>query len=322
MPAPGSKTAGTEAVRGYLPPRGAGAAKLVTTPGTLLSASLWRDLAAVWDARAELFKPEDVQNLAKLDTFAGQFFGGRDFGSGVLGATNPDWRLVVALQDYDGLKPVPDVKLPAFALVFGTKPDDADFVQRLKVAFQSFIGLYNIGAAQQKSPPLEQLSDPFEGVTISTTRYMAPPPPGPNAGGKDKDKDKDQDQDVGKPAVPNRHNYSPSAVQVGDHFVISSSLGLARDLVKALKAADREPAKPEDGTLVAEADGEALAKLVGLNRDRLVMQNILGKGNDQERAEGEVDLLAKLLRYLGHARLSVKDGADLSRLNLEFQLGR
>ncbi|MFO0908511.1 MAG: hypothetical protein U0794_09140 [Isosphaeraceae bacterium] len=303
--------------QGYIPPAGSGAPGLVHVPGSILSVSLWRDLAAVWEARTELFKPEDVQNLAKLDTFAGQFFGGRDFGTGVLGATAANWRLVVALQDPKSLDPVPDVKLPAFALVADLKPDDPDFAQRLKVAFQSFVGLVNLGAAQSKSPPLELMSETYEGVTLSTTRYMPPPPRGNAGNGSDKAAAKDS------AAVHQRHNFSPTATQVGDHFVLSSSRGLARDLVKAFKsAAAGGPLKPEDGTLVAEADGAALAQLVTVNRDRLVMQNILEKGNQEDQARGEVDLLAALLRYLGQGRLAVKDGTDLWKATLEFQLER
>jgi len=111
-------------------------------------------MAAIWEASEDLFAPEVAQNLAKLDTFAGQFFGGRDFGSGVLGALDPHWCLVVAHQDYAGLVPAPDVKLPGFALIAGLNPDDADFSQRLKVAFQSFVGLSNLNAAQKSAPPL------------------------------------------------------------------------------------------------------------------------------------------------------------------------
>src|SRR5262249_36757087 len=68
----------------------------------------------------------------------------------------------------------PDVKLPAFALIIDLKPEDEDFHQRLKVAFQSFIGLANLGAAQQKAPPLELGSESFEGVTIATAKFMPP----------------------------------------------------------------------------------------------------------------------------------------------------
>ncbi|MCA1684776.1 MAG: hypothetical protein LC745_02075, partial [Planctomycetia bacterium] len=299
---PVSKGGRGEAFRGFFPPGGSGAPTLLNPPGTVASLSLFRDVSEIWEARADLFRPEDVQNFAKLDTFAGQFFGGRDFGTGVLGALAGDWRLVVALQDVAGLNPVPDVKLPVFALVIGLKPDDDDFAQRLKVAFQSFIGLTNLGAAQTKAPPLELGSETFEGVTIATARFMTT-----------------RAVAAANSPVHYRHNFSPSAAQVGDHFVISSSVGLTRDLVTALKS----PAgKPGEATLVAEADGPGLARLVELNRTRLVLQNMLEKGHDKEQAEGEVGFLAALLRYFGHGRLTVRDGEGATRLGLEFSLGR
>jgi hypothetical protein len=218
-----------------------------------------------------------------------------------------DWRLVVALQDETTLNPVPDVKLPAFALVLDLKPDDDEFAQRLKVAFQSFIGLANLGAAQTKAPPLELGSETFEGVTISTSRFMpAKVVPGNSA------------TPPAKAPVHNRHNFSPSAAQVKDHFIISSSLGLTRDLVKALKA----PASEGEATLVAEADGGALSRLVEMNRTRLVMQNMLEKGHDKEQAEAEVGFLSSLLRYFGRGHLSVRDDADSTRVSLDFKLGR
>jgi len=289
--------------KGFVPPKGAGAPALVNPPGTVASFGLWRNLSTAWEARTDLLPPEEVQKLAQLDGVAGQFFGGRDFGTGVLGALSGEWRLVVALQDYAKMAPVPDVKLPAFALVIDVKPDDAEFAERLKVAFQSFVGLSNLGAAQSKAPPLELGSETFEGVTIATSRYM-PPRKVAEAGAKD--------------AVHTRHNYSPSAVQVGNHFVISSSVGLARNLVKALKST----AGPAEATLAGAADSDALSRLVDLNRERLVMQNMLEKGHDKDQAEGEVGLLASLLRYLGTARLSVVDTPDSSRANLEFTLGK
>ncbi len=295
------------AFRGFVPPEGSGsgAPALAKPPGMIASLSLWRDLSAVWESRADLLTPEAVQGLAKLDTFAGQFFGGRDFGTGVLGALTSDWRLVLAMQDHAAMSPVPDVKLPAFALVVDVRPDDDDFAARLKVAFQSFVGLANLGAAQSKAPPLELGSETFEGVTISTTRFMAPAK-------------KVSDGADAKGPVHVRHNFSPSAAQVGGHFVLSSSLGLARDLVKSLKS----PGKPDAATLAVEAEGAALAGLVDLNRDRLVLQSMLKKGHDKDQAEAEVEMLASLLRYLGHGRLSIEDRERATRVGLEFSLGK
>ncbi len=73
-------------VKGFVPDANEGAAGLIQPPGTIASLSLWRDWATIWESRADLFTPEVAQNFAQLDTFAGQFFGGREFGADVLGA--------------------------------------------------------------------------------------------------------------------------------------------------------------------------------------------------------------------------------------------
>ena len=302
-----------EAYKGFVPPQGSGAPALVKTPGTIASLSLWRDFSSAWESRAELLPPEAVQGLAQLDTFAGQFFGGRDFGTGVLGALTSDWRLVVALQDVKRLKPLPDIKLPAFALIIDVKPGDDDFAQRLKVAFQSFVGLTNLGAAQTKSPPLELGSENFEGVTIATARYMPPAPTSVAEKAKGLAAEPSK-----KEAVNIRHNFSPSTAQVGNHFIIGSSVAITRDVIGALKA----PGKPTDATLAAEADGPTLATLVEINRDRLVMRNMLEKGHDKDQAEAEIGLLAALLRYLGQGKLTIQDGKEMTKLGLQFKLGK
>jgi hypothetical protein len=287
------------ALKQFVPPSGSGALAPLHPPGTIASLSLWRDLSAVWDVRAELFPAEVLQGFAPLDTLAGQFFGGRDFGSGVLGALSSDWRLVVARQDYQAMDPVPDVKLPALAIVVDLKPGDEEFAQRIQVAFQSFIGIANVGAAQNKAPPLMLGSETVDGITIATSRFLAA---------------KTAENEKGP--VHQRHNFSPSAVQVGDHFVLSSSLGLARDLVKTLRA----PAARTTSTLVIEADGAALAQILEANRARLVMQNMLEKGNDKPSAEREADFLTQFVRYLGHATLTADDRPEAIRLQLNFAI--
>ena len=294
-----------ESLKGYVPPKGSMAPPTLQPPGTIASLGLWRDFSTIWESRAELLTPEQVQNLAKLDTFAGQFFGGRDFGSGVLGAVGKNWRLVVAHQDYAALKPAPDVKLPAFALVADLNPDDAEFAQRLKAAFQSFVGLSNLGAAQKtKAPPLMLGSEAVGDVTILTARYLPA----------------EKNEGDAKEPVNRRHNFSPSAAQVNAHFILSSTTGLARDLVKTLKQPVAPTATP--ATLNMIADGSALARLVDANRNHMVMQNMLDKGNDKTRAEGEIGTLSRLLRYFGQGKLSIQDNqSDIVRIGLHFNVG-
>jgi hypothetical protein len=296
-----------EAFQGFIPSQGNGAPGLVAPPGTILSASLWRNLSEIWEARTELFTPEAQQGLAKLDSFAGQFFGGRDFGSGVLGALDPRWRVVIAHQDYEAMSPQPDVKLPGFALIVDLNPDDDDFNQRLRVAYQSFVGLSNLNPAQQAGPPLELGSEVFEGINISTAHYMVPKA------------DARADAKAGeKRAVDQRFNFTPSVAQVDNHFILSSSVGLTRSLIQALRTPGA--ANSSAATFQAEADGPTLAHLVALNRNRLVMQDMLQKGLDQAAAEAGVDRFEQLLRTLGHGRLTVQDRAGSLRFDLGFSL--
>lgn len=289
----------SKAVSRMVPPSGSGALAPLNPPGTIASLSLWRDFAAIWEVRADLLPPEALQGLAQLDTTAGTFFGGRDFGTGVLGSIGADWRLVIAQQDPKSLDPMPEVKLPAFALVVSLKPEDREFADRLAAAFQSFVGLANLGAAQTKAPPLMLGSEMFEGVTISTSKFL-PPRTGEDKGGP----------------VHQRHNFSPSSAIVDNQFILSSSLGLARDLVKAIKS----PAPTTDTTLTVAASGEELAKLVELNKARLISQNMIQKGNDKAQAESETALLGALARYLGQGKFNVQDDAKSLRFRLNFQL--
>ena len=291
------------AYKGYVPGTGHGAAALIRPPGTIASLSLWRDLETFWESRADLFPPETVQGFAQLDTLAGQFFGGREFGADVLGQFDPHWRLVVAQQDHGALKPQPDVKYPAFALVGELDSADSDFGQRFKVAFQAIVGISNVDGNQKRAAALELGSEEVDGITLATARYMVP-----------------RHGDSASVVPSPRYNFTPATAQVGKYLIFSSSVGLARDLVKELKS--KTEAAELGETAVLEADGAELAKLLELNRSRLAMQLMLGRGETREKAENQVELGLALLRALGHGRLVIKDDPGASRIQLKFELAR
>jgi hypothetical protein len=295
-------------LKGFLPGPGTGTAPLIQPPGTIASLSLWRDWATIWESRGDLFSPEVVQGFAQLDTVAGQFFGAQEFGPDVLGGFRPHWRLVVARQDDASLKLKPDVKLPAFAVIADLNEADGEFPQRLKTAYQTFVAITNIEAAQKKAQPLELGSEEVLGVTLATSRYI-PPRGGMPASGT---------------AADTRYNFSPATAQVGRFFILSSSVGLARDLIKQLKPAVDTPSAAIEGTdtLAIEADGVELARLLELNRSRLVTRNMLDKGETKESAERQVELLLATLHYLGHGRLTIHDEPAATRVEARFQLGQ
>jgi hypothetical protein len=295
------------AFKGYVPAAGKGAGPVFRPPGTIGSLSLWRDWPTIWEAKADLFSPETVQGLAQLDTFAGQFFGVREFGPDVLGAFEPHWRLVVASQDYQSVKPVPEVKYPGLAIVTELSEPNSDFAQRLKVAFQTFVGLSNVDAVQKKGPPFELVSEEVEGVTLATARYMVPRTDTPAATTADA-----------------RYNITPSAAQVGKYFILSTSASLARALIKDLRSsgASKKYEGESSETAVLEADGAELARLLELNRARLAMQLMLSRGLAKEKAEAEVDTGLALLRFLGAGRMTVRDEPGTTSVDLGFKLSR
>ena len=294
----------SEAMSRFFPPEGQGAARPIDFEGRVATVNLWRDMGAIWDVREEILLPEALQGLAQLDTFAGQFFGGRDFGDSVLEPLGDQWQLVAADQDYDAMDPEPTLKLPAFALVVDLDADRPEFGQRLRVTFQSLLGLVNLGAAQSGGgPPLMLGSETFDGVAISTSRYMPAP-------GEPEDDEAE---------VHLRHNFSPSVAEVDGRFILSSSTALARTLIGAIRSA--EPRDPTDATLLMTADGPALAGLVDRNREQLILRNMLEQGNDREAAEQSIAVLSGLLRYLGQGTLRVVDGDEASTLALEFAIG-
>jgi hypothetical protein len=152
--------------KAFTPPKGTYAAKPLSVPNQLGTLSLWRDLGKVWNIRENVVTGPALQGLNGLDNGIGQFFGGRDFGTGVLGSLKPDWRVVVAEQDPKTMIPKPDLVLPAFAISVGYDTKDEDFRQRWIIAFQSLIGVLNVVGGQEKAPVLVQNQEDFEGAKI------------------------------------------------------------------------------------------------------------------------------------------------------------
>jgi hypothetical protein len=291
------------AYKGYVPGSGESAAPLIQPRGTIASLSLWRDMETFWESRADLFPPETVQGFAQLDSVAGQFFGAREFGADVLGQFDPHWRLVVAQQDYASLEPQPDVKYPAFAIVGELDSADSDFGERFKVAFQAIVGISNVDGNLKKNAALELGTEQVEGIKLATARYMIPRHSGAAS------------------AVPNpRYNFTPATAQVGKYMIFSSSVGLARDLIKELKSKDG--GKGASGTAVLEADLAELARLLKVNGSRLAMQLMLGRGETKEKAERDVELGLELLRSLGHGRLVIGEDPGATRVGLKLQFGK
>jgi len=105
---------------------------------------------------------------------------------------------------------------------------------------------------------------------------------------------------------------------------VSTSVGLARSLIKDLRNADasRKLERESTETAVLEADGAELARLLELNRGRLAMQLMLNRGETKENAESFVDTGLALIRFLGRGKLTVQDEPANTWFRLNFKLAK
>ena len=298
--------------KAFTPPKGVYAAKPLSVPNQLGTLSLWRDLGKVWNIRENVVTGPALQGLNGLDNGIGQFFGGRDFGTGVLGSLKPDWRIVVAEQDSKTMIPKPDLVLPAFAISVGYDKKDEDFRQRWVIAFQSLIGVLNVVGGQQKAPVLVQNQEDFEGAKIYSAKYLPPVKP---ANAKPGDSKTDEE------GIHIRHNFRPTLVLSGDHLIISSTTEMARDVVKAIKLADSSSDAPPQAMSV-DLDGKRIAGLVDVNRERLVMQNMVEKGHGKAAAQSEIGAIEGMIRGLNHAMITAEDTENQFRLKVSLDLNQ
>lgn len=294
----------------FTPPAGSFAEKPLVVPDQIGTLSLWRDLGKVWNVRDKVVAGPAQQGLNGLDNGIGQFFGGRDFETGVLGALKPDWRLVVAEQNVAALNPKPDLVLPSFAICVGYDTKDDDFRQRWVIAFQSFVGVLNVVGAQEKAPAMVQNQEQYKGASIFSAAFLPPA------------KVTEVKADGDKPAdgVHIRHNFRPSLAIAGDKLVVASTVEMARAVVDSLTSAPASDTPPDAAFL--DVDGQRVGKIIETNRERLVMQNMVEKGHGRSAAETEIGALEALVRGLNHATATASDTKDRFTLKLSFDLNQ
>ncbi len=280
---------------------GQGALPNIVVPRQIAAASVYRDLHAFYANKDRLF-PDRTSGLILFENMMGIFFSGRDLTEDVLGETRPEIRVVVAAQEYkNGVEP--EVKIPAFAVVFRTRHPQ-EFHEVVLEAWQKAIGLINTTRGQKGQPGLIFDSTTHDGVRFHIAYYSAAKP--------------DQQDPSGT-----RLNFRPALAQVGEFLILSSTEGLTNDLIDALKKEAGAGVKPLPATSeLAEVDAARVATALRANRATLVRQNMLEHGNSEQQAETEVNLLTAIVERIGKARLDVstRDGQTQAVLQVKLNL--
>ena len=215
--------------------------------------------------------------------------------------TKPEIRLVVAEQDYDPAIGMPQVKFPAFAIIFRLRHPE-QFNEVAEEAWQKAVGLINFTRGQQAMPGLI-IDRPFQGKTKYTVAYFS------TSGIEDKTN------------LDSRFNVRPALAMPGEYLVLSSTDGLAQDLIDALHKETEQAPKPSAGThSQVELEGGQLASILEANRKTLIQGNMINKGSTQEQAESSTDLLIGVMEFLKHVKLRIGTHDGLTKADLEIKL--
>lgn len=284
---------------GKLTPAAAGAFTLpgetgvlpnLTVPRELAAASLWRDLGKFYAEKETLF-PQKTSGGILAENFMEIFFTGRNLAEDVFGKFHPQVRLVVARQQYDPAIGTPDEQYPAAAVVFrvdgppGQSSDD--FAEVMEEAWQKAVGLTNFTRGQQAQPGVIIDRQTYAGVPFSYGYFSAR---------TEKD----------RAHLPSRFNMRPAIVHDGPYIILSTTDGLARDLIDAVNKEDgRTPARRSDAHSIVDVISPAdIAALLNANRTGMVRQSVLTKGKKPEEAAHEFDQNIAWLNKVNRATLT------------------
>lgn len=281
----------------YFSSDGAGQAPPLLAPKqAILSLSTWRDFGSLWRNAPDLFNEQVNAGFAEAETGLSTFFSGRNFRDEILGNLQPGLQLVVARQEYKDVTPA--LKLPAGALVVRMKNPE-ETARIFKITFQSAIGFLNVIGGMNGVDPFDVNAERSDGLVVVTAEYLPP-----------------KDEALRK-AAPPQFNVSPTAIFVGDKFILASSKDLATEVLEAVR---KEPAAVAEVNTAIQADLDMLHAILSDNTESLVTQNLLQKGHDRAAAEKEIKGLLAALAHVKSTSLKLLAEEKSLRLSWEVEL--
>jgi hypothetical protein len=182
-------------------------------------------------------------------------------------------RLVVVPKKFSEGQPVPSIQLPSFAIV-GELKEPERMRKDFRRIFQSLIGFLNVAGAQEGQPQLDMELGGDPQNPLVTAAYVPA-----------------TDRDALEPA-PIQYNFRPTLAFANQAMILSSDLDLATQLQRRLLEDSGEPSGTAGNNLLVEAKTTPLLEVLQANRESIIAQNMLEKGNTRQQAEGEWNLLA------------------------------
>jgi len=268
------------------------------TESTILSISTYRKVSEMWLRAGDLFDERMNDELAKADANLTTFFAGKDFGEDVLGSFGPEMQVLVNRQNFKDLLPKPALRLPSFGLA-GHLENVEETRTELRRTFQSIIGFLNVIGAMQGNPQLDQDIDIYRENKIYTASFIPEP--------DEKESERARIQ----------FNFSPSLAFADDRFFIASTKQLAKDLIDV--AMEKRTTRRETTNTTIKLNAKTLREALDDNRDQLVAQNMIKKGQTRDESQTEISMLLELLDLFEGLSFDVKTTGSELKLELSIQ---
>jgi hypothetical protein len=277
-----------------------GSLPLLEPRNVLFSTSYYLDVYQFWDKRKKLFNDKQVQTFEQFDRNSGPVLSGTRF-SQLTKQAGRYQRFVVAQQTAPGYKTRPSQLFPAGAFVLELREPE-EFTKALETILR---GAALLGGGQLD---LKLVEEKRGGWNIVGYRF----PEGPT-------KNRALRNDTGNI----RFNFSPCFVRVGNQFVMSSTIELARELVDILEKEAKEgkgKGSPDVSRTRLYASGGVAA--LHVFKEQLLTQTILGRAVSPSDAVKEVEVFIKLFARLGVLQIKEQLARDHFSYDVEWILGR
>lgn len=297
---PFNRTNVSETREFFFGPHGTGTAKPTrNVPGQLLSISAYRNLSEMWLRAGDLFDEKTNDKISEADSNLSTLFSGKDFGEEILGAIEPQLQIAAARQDFSKIRPVPSIKLPAFALVAELKEPETSRREFRRI-FQSLIGFFNVVGAMNRQPQFELDFESLKNGELLIANIVP----------------EDDEKDSLNAKI--NFNFSPSIAFHGQTMVISSTAALARNIATAPEASEAGIAPLQVENTAIELKTNVLKQVLEDNKSLLISQNMLKEGHSRDEAQFEIETLLGLISLFDHA--SMKLASTENAIQLSFAL--
>lgn len=261
-------------------------------PGFAGEIRLTRDWSSMIAERESILTIEAANKLIDGTNGISAIMGQVDVVEDVLPHVVGPVRLLAFEREYNELPVSPTPKLPAIALVFqlDENVEKSMLGRRLYSASSAALSILSFQGANNGRPPLLLEPDIHRGRRMLATIF-----------GLEPNEDELMGMD-GQPLGGIAFNFLPGVAVVEDHLIIATTRELLTDLIDARIDAPK-PLLGDPNVDRILVDAGAVARLLELNREEIIAQNMLEKNHTRAVAEGELGLLLDIIGRFDSAEL-------------------